>query len=679
MGPGFDIPIALPGAGRGWRSDARYTPIVLEQYGYDMANFSSALFSFLPPSLPLDLGQNFERPTAMARECVAIALSPSPYFDMGKTYVVHLGANGNLSTVFRRRLPSGTEAIDSSYPSRVCTDQRYQPYWVVLQGGKLSAGVGPTPGKRSIGTLDDMLYNQLRSGLDAVRYVGLGNSALSRNSRDVRIRGVRAFPIPAAFGGAGGIPIEEAEEGGFINVSAGTGGTAQGAAAGMPSEAELLAEYEKECAKAKARAAKFGTEYTQPPPDAFFKWSEARRLRANPERGFATGFDVLSPEERLKAQQRKERFAEEDRKRRRGMGEDVEEPPALESNPQEDGEMDDDEAAAAAMDAAAGKGPLPVEQAWDNEDLVGDQRLDPPEELYHATSEQREDADEQDRVKMEGEEKGEKPVLVLQKIHVFGIDWAAFKQIRSDDIMAHFKMYGPSYVEWLGELSCNVLFEDKFSAARALAALSQELPSPPPEGIVGVGNVAPNGDIASTVLGGDDAAMEDGEGAGLPGNSALATPLKTDIASPPTDLGGMGWRLCSHPIRKVINDRYGKRGTRSRVIMRIATSFDVLVERPTEWPRPPPGFTTRRVLGPGSDFDTGHRRTGRKAKRRRRSGGRGGRRRSDEGDGGMAYDDEVAVDTRLGQGLQAGRSGFSVEEIEAEREARRKAAADGMD
>lgn len=38
----------------------------------------------------------------------------------------------------------------------------------------------------------------------------------------------------------------------------------------------------------------------------------------------------------------------------------------------------------------------------------------------------------------------------------------------------------PSYVEWLGELSCNVLFEDKHSAARAFHALSQELPSPPP-------------------------------------------------------------------------------------------------------------------------------------------------------------------------------------------------------
>ena len=62
---------------------------------------------------------------------------------------------------------------------------------------------------------------------------------------------------------------------------------------------------------------------------------------------------------------------------------------------------------------------------------LGDQRLDPPEELYHATSEQREDADEQDRVNMEGEEKGEKPVLVLQKIHVFGIDFFLFDFVLS--------------------------------------------------------------------------------------------------------------------------------------------------------------------------------------------------------------------------------------------------------
>lgn len=41
-------------------------------------------------------------------------------------------------------------------------------------------------------------------------------------------------------------------------------------------------------------------------------------------------------------------------------------------------------------------------------------------------------------------------------------------------------MYGPSYVEWLGDLGCNILFEDKFSAVRAMKAMAQDIPSPPP-------------------------------------------------------------------------------------------------------------------------------------------------------------------------------------------------------
>lgn len=36
--------------------------------------------------------------------------------------------------------------------------------------------------------------------------------------------------------------------------------------------------------------------------------------------------------------------------------------------------------------------------------------------------------------------------------------------------------------------------------------------------------------------------------------------------------------------------------------MRVSNVYDILEKRPTEWPKPPPGFTTRRVLGPGSDF-----------------------------------------------------------------------------
>ena len=86
--------------------------------------------------------------------------------------------------------------------------------------------------------------------------------------------------------------------------------------------------------------------------------------------------------------------------------------------------------------------------------------------------------------------------------------------------------------------------------------------------------------------------------------------------------------------------------------MRVASSFDVLVERPTEWPRPPPGFSTKRILGPGDDFKTDNRRTGRKAKRRRRSGGGGGggKRRNSGGGGRRHSDDNYMYDEEMDEG-----------------------------
>lgn len=117
--------------------------------------------------------------------------------------------------------------------------------------------------------------------------------------------------------------------------------------------------------------------------------------------------------------------------------------------------------------------------------------------------------------------------------------------------------------------------------------------------------------------------------------------------------------------------------------MRLATSDDVLDDRPTEWPRPPPGFTTKRVLMPWHDF-SGRRQHrgggGRDNKRRRRGGddGRGGGRgrrgsRGDRRD--EEYDDDYAPGGEhpgLSTGLRSGRSGgFSVEELEAERNAKK--------
>jgi len=544
---------------------------------------------------------------AMARECVAVALSPQPSFQLGKTYVIHIGAASNLQTVIRRRLPNGTEAVDVSVSSRhICSNEKFVKYWILLQNnGQISVGVGSAPGKHCIAQMDDSLYHALRSGVDAVKYVGLGNSALGRKARDVKVRNVKVMSIPDAFQAFGGIPISHESFNAEMDEDNDT----------MAKDQELWQEYQRECDKAQQRAVKFGIDYVQPPPNAFLKWSEARRLRANPEKGFITGMDIMSKEEKEKAKKRKQRFEEEDRKNKAVMGEDD-----GENNEMEDDDMEADEQ----TQTRKKREPLALEQAWDNEELVGDMRIDVPESLYLKEGSQDDAANSTVNAEstMDDDSAADKTVHVPTKIHLFAIDWAAFKQIRSDDIISSFKDYGPSYVEWLGELSCNIHFEDKFSAGRALEALSRALPLEIPLKTEIVKDM--DADVDNDVTGGtnndipDTGMLEDVNGT----QQGLMEESKT-ISS--TNLGRMGWRMCNYPIRKVQSDKYGKRGTRSRCIVRIATSLDTLAERPTTWPKPPPGFTTNRVLGPGSDFktwtDSNDRRRGGGGKRRRHSRG----------------------------------------------------------
>lgn len=538
---------------------------------------------------------------AMARECVAVALSPESDFSLGKTYVVHFGASGNVSTVIRRRLPNGTEAIDVSIPSRVCQERVWVPYWLCLNNsGQLYVGTGKVVGKSCIGKLDDGLYHQLRSPIDAVKFVGLGNSALGRNARPLKIRNVCVTTVPDYLSDVlaalpSDLPLVTVQDEDDSN---------------QAEMQALMEEYQKECQKNKARAAKFGIPYKEPSPQAFLQWSKARKLRANPEKGFITGMDVMSPEEIAKQEARKARFGADAIKNKRKV---------------EDGEEEMEEEAEGPMEAMEEeKEPLPIVQAWDNETLVSEQRKDPPGSLWAnppPADEEREDTGDDFAMESAGP-----TTHVPEKVHIFSIDWVAFKQIRTPDIMSYFKDYGPSYVEWLGELSCNVLFEDKFSAARALQHLSQDIPSPPP----------PEAVASNTEN------QEEPKGA--------------------TDFGNMTWRFCRQPIRKVVKDRYGRIGTTARLMMRTATTEDVLVERPTSWPAPPPGFSTKRVLGPGSDFDT----SPPKKKRRR-------------GNPPESFDHTSAdglpsgLPPGLDGSLQAGRGGFTIEEIEAERARKREA------
>ena len=71
---------------------------------------------------------------SMSRECLAIALSPYHDYQLGKTYVVHFGANGNLQTVLRRHT-NYQECVDVTFPSRVCSENRWISYWIILRVG----------------------------------------------------------------------------------------------------------------------------------------------------------------------------------------------------------------------------------------------------------------------------------------------------------------------------------------------------------------------------------------------------------------------------------------------------------------------------------------------------------------------------------------------------------------
>jgi len=530
---------------------------------------------------------------AMASECVALTLSPETAFVTGKTYEIHFGANGNLSTVIRRKLTNGQDCIENWYTSlKVCTLDKWSPYWISLYKGKLSAGIGRQPGLHCLGTFDDSMYEALRPGHDAVRYVGLGNSVVGRKLKypPVKIRHLKVMPIPPYIlenANRKEFPVNPITLHTLIHLQVDQGEWTQ-----------LLKEYEEECAKGRARAEKYGSVYKEPPAEAFFRWSDARRLWANPTKGFATGFDVTSQQEEEKRKARMERFAK-DKKRKSVDGE--EKSAEGENTPIADNAMLD------VMPSVKRREPLPVIEAWDNEELVRSLRVDPPLQSVASNSSNTGVTAEEDLIIGEEvvreetkdemqQDNLENPELVPEKIHVFAIDWAAFKQIRTEDIMAHFSIYGPSYVEWLGELSCNVLFEDRFSAARAIMNLSQAIPSPPPP----------------------DLAVEN-----------------------PPDLGALGWTFCVSPIYKLVNDRFGRRGTRARALMRVANTADVLDKRPEEKPQPPPGFTTQRVLGPGSDFDTSWRQQPKNKRQRQQR--KNHRRTKEDADEDMQEDEYVKV------------------------------------
>eukprot|EP00177_Eucheuma_denticulatum_P006255 GFKZ01011401.1.p1 GENE.GFKZ01011401.1~~GFKZ01011401.1.p1 ORF type:complete len:381 (-),score=66.85 GFKZ01011401.1:452-1486(-) len=70
-----------------------------------------------------------------------------------------------------------------------------------------------------------------------------------------------------------------------------------------------------------------------------------------------------------------------------------------------------------------------------------------------------------------------------EALHVFGVD-----MMKTEDLMRYFREYGPAWVEWLNDSSCNVVFEDDFTVRRALRGVSVE--DGTPEDVSGAANGA---------------------------------------------------------------------------------------------------------------------------------------------------------------------------------------------
>lgn len=198
--------------------------------------------------------------------------------------------------------------------------------------------------------------------------------------------------------------------------------------------ADAAALLEAERDRHRARAARFGTAFVDPASVNPAARALDRRARLT-KPGFATGIDVLDPAEQAKAAARAARF---------GV----------------------DPAAALSARRAAPPLPDPAEEAakraraarfggtYVPPDVTGQMEVDlvAPRTEVDPSIPRRPDA-----------------------VHLYGVD-----TLSTRDALAYFSEYGPTFVEWINDSSCNVLFADAGSAARAL--VGSGVPLPPEEG-----------------------------------------------------------------------------------------------------------------------------------------------------------------------------------------------------
>ncbi|OWZ21017.1 hypothetical protein PHMEG_0004511 [Phytophthora megakarya] len=360
-------------------------------------------------------------------------------------YEVAVGTSGNTELVWRKSASGRSQEVDLGrvFTGRTCSAQDFVPYWVVVdvKSGSLSFGVGSQVGQDVLSTVQDP------------DFVPVTQTAFTSWDSPVSIRGIQVH----------GVYEGQTEALAAANVAVFPPPRPMVRADPLGTQDLLTTEqrqqYEAEYTASKRRAERFGAPFAPPDIKKFLDPREVRKLQRTGAivPGFSTGIDITSQEEQDKREQRMKRFdtpqfaveytAESARALEQGMTQEEW------AEKQRDHEK---------LRARAQKFGLSAEE--DRSQVVST-------DLKPASAKVR-----RERCDVKASVGGHSASFRNDALHMYSLD-EKFQQVRTSDVMDYFVGYGPAYVEWFNDSSCTVVFQDNFTAGRALIALGQEVPS----------------------------------------------------------------------------------------------------------------------------------------------------------------------------------------------------------
>nr|CCA21932.1 conserved hypothetical protein [Albugo laibachii Nc14]CCA24782.1 conserved hypothetical protein [Albugo laibachii Nc14] len=352
-------------------------------------------------------------------------------------FEVAIGSSGNTEVVWRRntttqlrKMRIHEEELSNVFTGRTCSETVFVPYWIVWMHRTFVLGIG-----KDIG-VDPIAKAVVDEACDPLAYVSFAAWDVPATCRNVELCDTHETSIQ----------VDEMKIRTIIRSD-------------PFGEEDLLTEsqrkaYEEAVETARKRAERFGVAHKAPnlkdfvDPKDIRKWQRSGTVATDSV--FATGFDLSSQDELNKRTERMKRFGT----------------PAF--------------AVEFSTDSARAISKGMTQEEWQEEnnnkermaaraEKFGLTQAENDNQSLHAASQKV--ASERCDIS----EKALKEELFRDDgIHVYSLD-ERFQQVRSKDVLSYFTGYGPSYVEWINDSSCTVVFQDVFTAKRALIALGHEI------------------------------------------------------------------------------------------------------------------------------------------------------------------------------------------------------------